>query len=185
MSSKIQTGNIQLKDGREINLRSVKAEDAKDMLEHLIITHSEAYQNMNQTADAWKTMSIEKETEILKDFETSASKFMIVATFENKIIGGLGFMASPGQFHQKSGSLGMSIQKQFSNSGLGTQMMNLAINTARNMKFHRMELSVRTYNEAGIALYEKVGFERIGLLKEVAFIDDQFVDEFSYQLILK
>ena len=52
------------------------------------------------------------------------------------------------------------------------------------MKLHRIQLSVRTINDAGIRLYEKVGFERIGTLKEVAFIEGQFYDEFSYQLIL-
>jgi RimJ/RimL family protein N-acetyltransferase len=44
-------------------------------------------------------------------------------------------------------------------------------------------LTVRVYNEAGIHLYERTGFERVGLLKEVAFIDNQFCDEYFYQII--
>ncbi len=50
--------------------------------------------------------------------------------------------------------------------------------------FHRVELTVRTFNDSGIALYEKAGFKRVGLLKDVAFIDNAYVDEYLYQLIL-
>lgn len=181
---KIKPIQVQLKNGKTVFLRSAVAGDAEAMLTHLVTTHTEAYRNMNRTADFWKDMSTEKEAKILAEFESSENKFMIVATSEERIIGGLGFVGASGQFQQKNGGLGMSIQKEISNSGLGTQMMNLAISTAKKMGFHRMELSVRTYNESGIALYEKVGFQRVGTLKEIAFIDNEYVDEFSYQLIL-
>lgn len=175
---------VKLKDGKEILLRSVSENDAENMLTHLCTSHNESYRNMNQKAEFWKSFPIAKEKEILADFESSETKFMIAATDESKIIGGLGFVGAQGQFHIKNGSLGMSIQNRFSNLGLGTHMMRLAIETAMNLGFHRMELSVRTYNEAGIALYERVGFQRSGLLKEIAFIDGEYVDEYSYQLIL-
>lgn len=180
----IQPIKVEIKDGRQIMLRSVSENDAEDMLEHLITSHSESYRNMNQKAEFWKSLPLEQEKEILTDFSSSDSKFMIAATCEGKIIGGLGFVGAQGQFHRRNGSLGMSIQNKFSNLGLGTHMMRYAIEIAKNYGFHRMELSVRTYNEAGIALYERVGFQRIGLLKEVAFIDGDYVDEYSYQLIL-
>ncbi len=180
----IQPKEIQLKNGRKITIRSVKPSDAENMLTHLFTSHSESYKNMNNSAEFWKSFPVEQEKTILADFEASDSKFMITAIYEGRIVGGLGFMGAQGQFHKKNGSLGMSIQNEFSNLGLGTQMMEFAIEAARNCGFHRMELSVRTYNEAGIALYEKVGFQRIGLLKEIAYIDGEFVDEFSYQFIL-
>lgn len=181
---KIEPKKVTLKDGKIVILRSVKSDDSEDMLKHLTITHTESYKNMNQTADFWKSLSVEKEADILSDFESSDSKFMIVSTHEDKIIGGLGFVGSPGQFHRKNGSLGMSVQNEFSGLGLGTHMLEFSIDTAKNYGFHRMELSVRSYNEAGIALYEKTGFKRIGILKEIAFIDGEYVDEYSYQLIL-
>jgi RimJ/RimL family protein N-acetyltransferase len=62
--------------------------------------------------------------------------------------------------------------------------MQYALTQARELKFHRLELTVRTYNTDAIALYEKAGFQKIGLLKESAFVDGAFVDEYCYQLIL-
>jgi len=181
---KLLPKEIALKNGAPIKLRFAEPSDAQSMLDHLFKTHTESYRNMNQTANAWKLISIEKETEILSDFRSSDSKFMIVALDNSNIIGGLGVVGSLSHFHCKNATLGMSIQKKYSNLGLGTQMMKLAIDTARKVGFHRLELKVRTFNEAGIALYEKCGFEKIGTLKEAALIDGIYFDEYSYQMLL-
>ena len=138
---------------------------------------------MNQSAEFWKNMSVADEQKILTDFENSKSKFMLVAVSENKIIAGMGFVGYQAEFVKHRGQLGMSIQQAFSNSGLGTEMMKYTIGLAKEFGFHKIELSVRTYNAPGIALYEKVGFKRIGLLRDAAFIEGKYVDEYSYQLV--
>ena len=51
-------------------------------------------------------------------------------------------------------------------------------------RFSRLELTVRTFNPSTIALYEKCGFEKVGLLKNAAFIDGEFMDELIYQRLL-
>ena len=73
---------------------------------------------------------------------------------------------------------------EFSNSGLGTQMLQYTLELSKEIGFHRVELTVRTYNQPGIKLYEKLGFQKIGLLSDAAFIDGAFVDEYSFQIIL-
>lgn len=52
------------------------------------------------------------------------------------------------------------------------------------LKMNPLELIVRTFNEAGVVLFEKVGFRRVGLLKETAFIDSKFCDEFMYEMLI-
>ena len=79
----------------------------------------------------------------------------------------------------------MSIQKAYGGMGLGTEMMKYTLSLAREAGFHRVELTVRSYNEPGIALYEGAGFQKVGLLKDAAFIDNEYVDEYLYQLILE
>ena len=135
------------------------------MLEHLKTTHTESYKNMNQSADFWKSMSIADEQKILADFESSKNKFMLAAVADNRIIGGLGFVGYQAEFTKHSAQLGMSVQQAFANSGLGTAMLKYTIELAKEFGFHRIDLSVRTYNTAGIAL-----------------IDGNYVDEYSYQL---
>lgn len=149
---KFSSKTIKLKNGRDIVLRSVTPQDTENMLEHLKTTHTESYKNMNQSAEFWKNMSLADEQKILADFESSKSKFMLVAVSENRIVGGLGFVGYQAEFVKHSGQLGMSIQQAFANSGLGTEMMKYTIELAKGFGFHRIDLSVRTYNEPGIAL---------------------------------
>ena len=172
------------KNGKSMALRSVTAEEAEQMIQHLRITHSESYRNLNQPPNYWKEFSIEAEAKILADFETSSSKFMLAAFYNNIIVGGLGFIGSQGDFLKHNGRIGMSIQQEFCSSGIGTEMMRYALLLAKEYGFHRVELTVRSYNKAGIYLYEKVGFQRVGLLKDTALIHGEYTDEYLYQIIL-
>ena len=181
---KVNTRSIKIKNGQEIVLRSPLASDAENLLNHLRVTHAESYKNLNQSAKYWNNFAVEDEAKILTDFETSKKKFMMCAFNKDRIIGGLGLVGHQAEFVRKTASLGMSIQNEFSNSGLGTIMMQYTLELAKEYGFHRIELTVRTYNLPGIKLYEKMGFQRIGLLKDAAFVDDGFVDEYSYQIIL-
>ncbi len=180
---KVKPHEIVLKNGEKVTLRSAAVSNAENLLRHLRITHTESYKNLNQSVNFWSQFSVSDEEKNLTDFESSQSKFMLVADFEGQIVGGLGFVGQQSEFLKHSARIGMSIQHSFCNSGLGTEMMKYALSRGKEGGFHRVELTVRTYNLAGIALYEKSGFKRIGLLKDIAFIDGQFVDEYSYQLI--
>jgi RimJ/RimL family protein N-acetyltransferase len=181
---KINLKNVTLKNGRQIILRSAAPSDAENILRHLRVTHTESYKNLNQSADHWNKFLASEEEKILADFENSSAKFMLVALYEDRIVGGLGFWGFQSEFVKHSAGIGMSIQKEFCGSGLGTEMMNYMLVQAKQMGFHRIDLTVRTFNEAGIKLYEKVGFEKVGLLKDAAFIDGEYVNEYSYQKIL-
>jgi RimJ/RimL family protein N-acetyltransferase len=181
---KIQTKEIDLKNGSKAVLRSAEPSDAAGLLNHLRVTHKEAYKNLNQPPEYWNGFSVDVEEKILADFESSNAKFMLIAAVDGAIIGGLGMVGMQGDFLRHNASLGMSIQQRFCNSGLGTEMMKYALEIGKDSGFRRISLTVRTQNAAGIALYEKVGFQRIGLLKEAAFIDNRYLDEYSYQIIL-
>lgn len=176
---------ITLKNGLAIELRSPVPSEAELVLEHLRISHAESYRNLNQMPGHWEKFSAEDEAKILGDFQTSPSKFMLAAFHGKKIVGALGFFGAMGDFLKHSGRIGMNIQAAYGGSGLGTAMLRRALQIAADNGFHRAELTVRTYNEAGIALYEKSGFRRVGLLKDVAFIDNAYVDEYLYERILR
>jgi len=176
---------VTLKNGKKITLRTLKPFEAQAMLQHLQITHQEAYQNMNQSADYWRNMLVEDEQRILGEFQNSNSRFLLGAVHDETIIGGLGFVGDESEFIDRNGTLGMSIQKKFCGQGLGSEMMKYAIEQAKIYGFHRIELAVRTYNETAIALYEKLGFKRIGTRSECAYIDGKYVDEYLYEIIFR
>lgn len=51
------------------------------------------------------------------------------------------------------------------------------------MQLHKIQLMVLPFNKAGVALYEKVGFLREGLLRQMVLRDGQRHDLFSYGLL--
>jgi RimJ/RimL family protein N-acetyltransferase len=174
---------IVLKNGSDITLRSPLPADAEILLKHLRTVFHESYQNMNHPADYFDHFTVEKEEEILKDFSSSNEKFLISAFDSNQIIGNLGIFGQGG-FSKHSARLGMGINKSHHGLGLGKEMLSYALSMARENGFLRIELNVRTFNTAGINLYEKMGFSKIGILRNIAFIDGKFESEWMYEKIL-
>ena len=65
-------------------------------------------------------------------------------------------------------------------SWIGTALMEAAVDLADNwLGLTRIELEVYTDNWAGIALYEKFGFEIEGTHRRFAFRDGEYVDAYS------
>jgi RimJ/RimL family protein N-acetyltransferase len=181
---KIPAKSIQLKNGKTILLRSATADDAEGMLVHLRKSSLESYQNLGSSPERWANMSVDDEAKILGTMESAKNQFMLIALNNEKIVAGLGLKGAELEFSRHSASFGMSVQKAFQNSGLGTALIEYAFERAKAFGFHRLDMTVRTYNTAGIALYEKMGFERIGLHKHAALIDGKYVDEYAYQILL-
>ena len=74
---------------------------------------------------------------------------------------------------------GVAIHPDFSGKGFGTKMMAEILDFGQKMGFLRIELSTATINEKAIRLYEKMGFEREGVLENYTFLksENRFLDE--------
>lgn len=180
----IEPKEVKLKNGKTLILNSPQPEQAQVLINHLKNLFNHSYRNMNLNKNFWDNFSVEEEVKILTDFSTSPSKFMISAFDGDRIVGNLGCFGVSGEFHKHNSRIGMGVEKEFHNLGLGRALLNYTIEISKKNKTHRLELNVRTFNEPGISLYEKVGFNRVGILKETAFIDGEFCDEYLYEMII-
>lgn len=180
----IDLKQVNLKDGRIVDLRSPVPEESAILLNHLKNVFRESYKNMNHPAGYFDNFSVEKEAGILEGFKNSENQFMISAFHNDRIVGNLGCFGNVGEFFKHSARIGMGIEKEFCGAGLGSQMLGYAIESARKSGLRRLELTVRAFNHAGIKLYEKAGFELVGRLKDMAYIDGEYHDEYYYQMIL-
>lgn len=74
---------------------------------------------------------------------------------------------------------GVAVHPQYSGRGLGFQMMNEIIALCQKQSYLRIELSTATINEKAIKLYEKVGFQKEGILRKYTHLKskNQFLDE--------
>ena len=59
--------------------------------------------------------------------------------------------------------MGISIEQKYWGCGLGSYLMQLAVDQTRANGFEQLELGVYSDNARAIHLYEKFGFERYGI----------------------
>jgi L-phenylalanine/L-methionine N-acetyltransferase len=74
---------------------------------------------------------------------------------------------------------GLAIHPDSSGKGFGAKMTAEILALAKQKNFLRIELSTAIINTKAIALYEKLGFEKEGVLKNYAFLksENRFLDE--------
>jgi len=175
---------VTIKDKQKLVLRSPEAKDAGNLLNFMRRLYRESYMNLNHPAGRYDSYTIEKEETILCDFLESNQKFMIIAEHDGVIIGQLGLVALGPSFTKYSAHIGMGVKQKYQERGVGNALLKYSLKSAKENHFHRIELTVRSHNYPAIALYEKYGFEKVGTLKENAFIEEKYYDDYLYQLIL-
>ncbi len=80
--------------------------------------------------------------------------------------------------------LGIGIGREFQGQGYGYEVMQLVLAFAfKELNLHRVQLTVFSYNERAIALYEKLGFVREGTYREALHRDGQRHDTLLYGIL--
>jgi RimJ/RimL family protein N-acetyltransferase len=81
------------------------------------------------------------------------------------------------------GSVGMGVVAEWRGRGIGLRLLNAAIKDAFHRGLVRVELEVRADNVRAIALYEKIGFVREGVVRNAFSIDGQYFDAIAMAII--
>jgi putative acetyltransferase len=103
---------------------------------------------------------------------------VLVAVVKEKVVGQLWLHFEAGR-RVHVARLGMMVQAEFQGRGVGSALMGAAVDLAENwLNISRIELECYTDNAAGLALYQKYGFEVEGTLRDYAFRDGRFVDAY-------
>jgi phosphinothricin acetyltransferase len=68
--------------------------------------------------------------------------------------------------------------------GVGTMVLGRLIELARTLGYHKMVLAALTSNKAGVALYARAGFSRVGVYREQGQLDGRWVDVLVMEKIL-
>ncbi len=107
--------------------------------------------------------------------------YSLVACVEAEVIGQLGLHTFPSNPRRRHvGGLGMAVRDDWQGKGVGTALMQAAIDLAENwLNLSRLELDVYTDNEPAIRLYKKFGFTTEGTLARYAYRDGRYVDTYT------
>ncbi len=108
--------------------------------------------------------------------------FNLVACVEdNEVVGHLGLHTFPDRPRRRhAGQIGMAVRDDWQGKGVGTALMQAAIDLAENwLNLNRLELEVYIDNEPAIRLYKRFGFTIEGTLARFAYRDGQYVDTYT------
>lgn len=105
-------------------------------------------------AHPWSKNSIEESM-------NAGTKFFI-AINKNQAVGYMGLSAIAGEGYVTN----VAVLESYRNKGIGKQLLIAAAQWAKKMGLEFISLEVRASNEAAISLYEKMGFEKVGLRKK-------------------
>ena len=158
---KIEPRTFTLPSGEVLTVRSLCADDAEALNAFRYATYSETYFMARYPEEG---AGLEAVRNGLAGSESSALNFEVGAFAGEKLVGEFGVaQVRPHLKYRHRAGMGISVLKDYWGCGLGSYLMQLAIDQTRTNGFEQLELGVFSDNTRAIHLYEKFGFERYGI----------------------
>ncbi len=110
---------------------------------------------------------------------------VIVADLDGAVAG----WASINQFNPRPAyrfvaDFSVYIGRHVRGSGVGSLLLEHLIATARTIGYHKLVLAAFPFNEAGMRLYKRYGFQEVGIFHEQGVLDGAWVDTIVMELLL-
>jgi RimJ/RimL family protein N-acetyltransferase len=120
---------------------------------------------------------------LLGRLERQEAVLMAIETVEGVHIGNVGLETI--DWKNRSAELGIMIgEKAYWNQGYGADAIRTLLGLAfREMGLHRVHLRVDVDNNRGIRCYEKVGFQREGIMREIVFKDGVYGNQYLMSIL--
>lgn len=163
-------------------IREVKLSDA-DKLANLI-QQVEKYSTYMLWEPGERNIQTKDQLKMIKGIKSSENSTILVAENANELVGFLLARGGNARRNKHAAYIVVGILNDYRGKGIGTKLFNELDRWASNNNIHRLELTVVTKNEAGLALYKKQGFEIEGTKRDSLFIDGEFVDEYYMSKLL-
>ena len=80
--------------------------------------------------------------------------------------------------------LSVYVERGWRGRGVGRALLQHLLPLARTLGYHKMVLATFPYNEAGVALYRKMGFGPVGVYHEQGRLDGRWVDVLIMERLL-
>ena len=102
---------------------------------------------------------------------------VLVADLDGAVVG----WASLNQFNPRPAynhvaDFSVYVERGMRGKGIGRELLEALIERARAIGFHKMVLAAMAFNDAGLGLYRRAGFSRVGIYKEHGQLDGRWVD---------
>lgn len=181
---KFTTSEIVLKNGKCVILRQATIFDAEKLLNTIktYIPQSEFIPLLKEEL----TQTVAQNKEWVNSFIIFDNSLLIVAEYDNEIIGNIDLTGSRRSIMEHTALIGMGILKEWRNTGLGTSLVSAIIQWAKeNPILGLLWLQVYANNELGLGVYKKMGFIENGVIQGFFKQNDQYFDNITMSICVK
>jgi RimJ/RimL family protein N-acetyltransferase len=174
-----------LKNGKAVVLREATKKDATQLL-NILKQHIAAGEYLITTSDEF-TSAKQQQKNWIESIQDSRNGILLVAVYNNEIIGNIDIKGEPRKKIRHNGMLGIGVLKEWQTSGVGTALMESAIQWAKaSLTLENIWLHVFSTNNVAIHLYKKFGFVEVAIQKEyIKEIDGIYRDNILMKLNVK
>lgn len=167
--------------GEHIYLRALEPEDLEFI--HAIENDENIWEISNTQTPYSKFLIKQYLEQAHKDIYEVKQLRLVISNYDDKAIG----MIDIFDFDFKNSRAGIGIlikEVQNRKNGFGTEALSLLVNYCFNhLNLHQLYCNISEDNLASIKLFSKQGFEKIGLKKDWNLINEEYKNEYLFQLI--
>lgn len=167
----------------DLTIRQAIPNDAKALIDFLNQTNDE--ENAYAYVSTPIINEISKQKVNLENIYKSDNNAVFVAFVEEKMVGLVSINGGTASVIEHIGDLGIVVDEGYRDIGLGTILMEEAINWAKeDSMIKRIELKVQTRNKRAVHLYEKLGFRNEATLSRGVKINNHFLDVYLMSYLI-
>ena len=158
----------------EILYREIEPADARELIQYNSVVGGES-EYLSFGANTFN-ISVEQEERFINRFKRNPKNRMLVALFGDKIVANASVERNRIERFSHNAELSITVLSEYWGRGIGSVLMEMMINFAKESGAKNLLLYVRSDNERAIALYKKFGFEKTGVYKRYFCINNEYFD---------
>lgn len=159
---KFEPVDVKLKDAKTITIREATVDDAEELLK-VVKEYAEESQFIPYIKGEF-SISLEDQKKWIESFNVTSNGILLVATYEDHIIGNISLNISVKKMLQHTGTIGVGLLEKWRGQGIGSKLFENLIQWAIGKStLEILWLETDKNNVSGKALYKKFGFTEVGL----------------------
>jgi RimJ/RimL family protein N-acetyltransferase len=162
----------------EYIIRNVKVEDAEVLLdiESSVISEGDYFIAVSEEVE---TKPLQEKKERIQSILDNIKETLIIAEVNGVVVGSIEFRSQNRKRLSHTGSVSMSISKNYRDMGIGKALLKALLDWAEeNPLIEKVSLGVFSTNQRAISLYKQMGFLEEGrLIKEYKLNHGEYIDD--------
>jgi len=158
-----------------VDIRPIRLEDAEKYMNLFNMLDEETIFRLYEPGE--RVITSEQQRENIRQIMNNKKSLLLVAEEEGEL---LGYLMAAGREIKRIAHMvhiSIGILQSHAGKGIGTRLFTELESWAKENGIHRLELTVMENNEAGKALYRKMGFEIEGIKKHSLYVDGEYIDD--------